>query len=128
MCFPGSNTVYPKCCPSYLKDDFKSLKTIVNELCFLKKAVIIQWKARKKKDFLLVASKLIEKVRDPLNAKEHYQSPVTKRNRKSVKQSEIITYQPKTFKNPNTVDIKSVITEHPKTSNNYQRLYERVKK
>ena len=33
--------------------------------------------------------------------------------RKSVKQSEIITYQPKMF---DTVDTKSVITEHPKTS------------
>ena len=33
-----------------------------------------------------------------------------------VKQSEMITYQPKTFENPNIVDIKSVIAEHPKTS------------
>ena len=39
-----------------------------------------------------------------------------KKNRKSVKQSEIITYQPKSFVNPNSVDIKSVITEHPKNS------------
>ena len=39
-----------------------------------------------------------------------------KKNRKSVKQSEIITYQPKTFKIPNIVDTKSVIAEHPKTS------------
>ena len=121
MCFPGSNTVYPKRCQSFLKDDFKSLKTIVNELCFLKKAVIIQWKARKKK-LLLLANKLIEKVRDPLNAKEHYQSFITKKNRKSVKQPEIITYQPKILKNPNTVDIKWSITEHPKISNSYQRL------
>ena len=95
---------------------------------FFKESSYYSVKSSKKKDFLLVASKLIEKVRDPLNAKEHYQSSMTKRNRKSVKQSEIITYQPKTFKNPNTVNIKSVITEHPKTSNNYQRLYERVKK
>ena len=68
-------------------------------------------KSSKKKDFLLVASKLIEKVRDPLNAKEHYQPSMTKRNRKSVKQSEIITYQPKTFKNPNIVDIESFMIE-----------------
>ena len=39
-----------------------------------------------------------------------------KKKRKSVKQSEIITYQPKTFENPSTVDIKSVIIEHPKSS------------
>ena len=41
------------------------------------------------------------------------ESFLRKQNRKSVKQSEIITYQPKTF---DTDDIKSVITEHPKTS------------
>ena len=69
-----------------------------------------------KKDLLLHASKLIEKVPDPRNAKEHYQSFIRKKNRKSVKQSEIITYQPKTCENPNIVDIKSVITGHPKTS------------
>ena len=39
-----------------------------------------------------------------------------KKNIKSVKQSEIISYQPKKSKNPNIVDIKSNITEHPKTS------------
>ena len=53
---------------------------------------------------------------DPRNAKEHYQSFIRKKNTKSVKQSEIITYQPKTFENPNIADIKSVITKHPKTS------------
>ena len=36
-----------------------------------------------------------------------------KKNTKSVKQSEKITYQPKAFENPNTADIKSVITENP---------------
>ena len=34
---------------------------------------------------------------DPRNAKEHYQSFIIKKNRKSVKESEIIAYQPKTF-------------------------------
>ena len=38
--------------------------------------------------------------------KEHYESFL----RKSVKQSEIINYQPRTF---DTVDTKSVITKHP---------------
>ena len=37
-------------------------------------------------------------------------------NKKRVKQSEIITYQPKTFQNSNIVDGRSVITEHPRTS------------
>ena len=67
-----------------------------------------------KKDLLLLE---IEKTPDPCNAKEHYQSFIRKKNRKLVKQSEIITHQPKTFENPNIADIESVITEHPKTSN-----------
>ena len=45
--------------------------------------------------------------------------------RKSVKKSEIITYQPKTFENPNIDHIKSVITEHSKTS---QKLFKAIKK
>ena len=91
------------------------MKTIINELNFLKKTVIVHWKAWKKKEEkkdLLFANKLIEKVPDPHNAKQHYESFLRKKNRKSVKPSEMITYQPKTFQNPNTVDIKSVITEH----------------
>ena len=44
-----------------------------------------------------------------------YQSFIRKKNRKSVKQSEIITHQPNAFKNPNIADIKPIITERPKT-------------
>ena len=44
------------------------------------------------------------------------QSFITKENTKSVNQSKIINYQPKTFQNPNVVGIKSNIIEHPKTS------------
>ena len=73
----------------------------------------------KRKDLLLFANKLIEKVLDPLNAKEHFGSFLRKKNKKSVKQSEIITYQPKNF---DTVDIKSVTTEHPKYSLKLSRL------
>ena len=32
-----------------------------------------------------------------------------------MKQSKVITDQPKTFENPNILDIKSVITKHAKT-------------
>ena len=39
-----------------------------------------------KKDLLLLANKLIEKIPDPRNAKEHYQSFIRKKNTKSVKQ------------------------------------------
>ena len=71
---------------------------------------------KKVKDLLLPANKLIEKIPDPRNAKQHYQSFIRRKNKKSVKQSKIIIYQPKTFENPNPVDINSVITECPKTS------------
>ena len=42
------------------------LETILNELDFLRKTVIIQRKVRKK-DLLLLAIKLIEKLPDPHN-------------------------------------------------------------
>ena len=82
---------------------------------FLRKT-IIKWNARKKKDLLFLASKLIEQMPDPHNGIQHYQSFIRKKITKSVKQSEIITSQPNTFENTNIVDMKSVITEHPKTS------------
>ena len=64
----------------------------------------------------MLTNKLIKKIPDPRNAKEHYQSFIRKKNTKSVKKSQIITYQLKTFDKANIVDIKSVITKHPKTS------------
>ena len=57
------------------------------------------------------------------NAKEHYESFLRKKTRKSVTQSEITTYQMKIFEKPSTVDIRSVITEHPKTSH---KLYKTI--
>ena len=78
-----------------------------------KENIYYSMKLLKKKDLLLLAKKLIEKLLDPRNTKEHYKLSLKKKNRKSVKQSEIITYQPKPF---DTFDIKSVITEHPETS------------
>ena len=77
------------------------MKTIINELDFLKKAVII------------IAKKIIQKVPHPSNAKDNYESFLKKKNRNLVKQSKTITQQPKHFDN---VNIKSVITEHPNTS------------
>ena len=64
----------------------------------------------------MLANKLIRKIPDPRNAKEHYQLFIRKKNITSLKQSKIISYQPNTFENQNIVDIKSVIIEHPKTS------------
>ena len=89
-----------------LKSETLSLRTVINELDFLKKAVIIPWNSLQKIYFLLLANKLIEKVPDPRKAKEHYQSFIRKKNRKSVKQSEMITYQPKALENPNIVNIQ----------------------
>ena len=63
---------------------------------------------------MLLAIKFKEKIPDPRNAKQHIETILRKNIRKSVKQSEIITYQPKTI---GTADVKSVITEHPKTKN-----------
>ena len=72
--------------------------------------------------WFLIAYKLVENISDPRNAKEHYQSFIRKKNTRSVKQSEIIAYQPKAFENPNIVDKKSVIIEHPETLLNFSRL------
>ena len=69
----------------------------------------------KRKYLLLLPKKLIEKIPDPRNAKEHHQSFLRKKDWKLVKQSCVITYQPKAFENPNIVDVKSSATEHPKT-------------
>ena len=105
-----------------------SLKTIINELDLLKKAVLIQSNIWKRKDLLLLATKLIEKTLDPCNAKEHYQSFLRKRNTKSVKQSKLITQQPKVFENPNIVDIKSVITENPIASYKLSKTIKQAEK
>ena len=50
-------------------------------------------KRLKRKDLMLLANKLIEKIPYPRNVKEHYQSFLRNKNKKSVKQSEIFTYQ-----------------------------------
>ena len=50
------------------------------------------------------------------------------KNRKSVKQSEIITYKPKTFKNSKIVDIKSVITEYVETLHELSKAIRQAKK
>ena len=76
----------------------------------------------------MFATKLIEKIPDPRNATEHYQSFTRNKNTKSVKQSNIITYQPKNFENPNTVDIKSVIKEHPKTPHELSKTLRQAEK
>ena len=82
---------------------------------FLKEKIYYSMKRLKKKGLLLLATKLIEKIPDPRNAKEHYQTFMRRKNIKLVNQLKIITYKPNTFENPNVVGIKSVIIENPKT-------------
>ena len=65
-------------------------------------------------DLLLLATKLIEKVPDATNAKQHYQAVLKNKNKKSVKRSKITTQQPKAIEKPNITELESVFTEHPK--------------
>ena len=80
-----------------MKSETLSLKTIINELDFLRKSVIIRWntwKKKKKKRFVVACKQINRNKPDPRNAKEHYQSFIRKKSTKSVKQSKIIFYQP----------------------------------
>ena len=47
---------------------------------FVKESSYYSMKRLKRKDFLLLAAKLIEKIADPQNAKDHYQSFIRKKN------------------------------------------------
>ena len=49
------------------------------------------------KDLLFLVNTLTKYIHDPRDTKEYYQPFIIKKNRKLVKQSETITYQPKTF-------------------------------
>ena len=60
---------------------------------FSKEISYYSMKRLKRKDLLLLANKLIEKVPDPRNVKEHHELFLRKKNSNSVKQLEIITYK-----------------------------------
>ena len=57
-------------------------------------------KQSKKKDLLLLANKLIEKIPDTVNAKEHYQSFIRKKNKKLVKKTKNNYSSTKNFGKP----------------------------
>ena len=86
------NNVYLKYYQSYANDVYqwnqrRFIWKLLKQIGFLRKTVIIQWNALKKKqDLLLHANKLIEKIHDPCNTKEYYQSFIRKNPPKSVKQ------------------------------------------
>ena len=52
----------------------------------------------RKKDLILLATKLIEKITDPSNAKGYFSSYLKRNNKGLVKQSKIITQQLKAIK------------------------------
>ena len=92
--------------PTIRNMTIKELKDFIYEnyyrqFRFLKEKSYYSMKHQKKKDLLLLATKLIVKITDAINAKQYYQSYL-KRN------------TDKTFENPNIVDKKSVTIEHPK--------------
>ena len=60
------------------KRSVNEIKDFICENCSMKRL--------KKKDLLLLGNKLIEKISDPRNDKEHYQSFIRKKKAKSVKQ------------------------------------------
>ena len=61
-----------------MKSENLSLKTNINELNLLKKQLLFN-KTLESKDLLFLANRLIEKVPDPRNTKEHYQSFIRKK-------------------------------------------------
>ena len=63
-----------------MKSKTLSLKTIINEIGFSKEnSYYLMKRLRKKKFFCCWQNKLIEKIPDPRNAKEHYQSFIRKK-------------------------------------------------
>ena len=96
-----------------MTSEILSLKTIINKLDLWKKSV----ETFGKKDLLLLATKLIEKIADISYAKKYYNSYLKKKDIKLVKRSKKITQQLKAIKNRNFFDIKSVAIDHPKNSN-----------
>ena len=83
-----------------MKSETFIFENYYNRIGFSKEIVIIQWNTREKK-LLLLPNKFIGKLPDSYNTKEHYRSFLKKKKKKkSVKQAEIIAYQPKTFENP----------------------------
>ena len=104
-----------------MKTETLSMKNIIKQLDFLKKKVIVHWNPLIKKGYCC----LVTNIADQRNAKEQYESFLRKKNKKSVKQSAIFTYRPKTFQNPNFVDIKLDIIDHPKTSHKIIQDYKK---
>ena len=77
---------------------------------------------------LLLATKLIEKISDPSDAKEYYNSYLKRKNTTLVKRSKIISQKVKVIKNPSLVDIISGIIEYPKISHKLSKTIRQLEK
>ena len=77
---------------------------------------------------LLLATKLTEERPGPRNDKGTLPTFVKKEDTKSVKESKIMTQQPKTFENSSIFNIWSVIIEHPKTSHKLSKTIRQAEK
>ena len=108
-----------------MKSEALSLKVIIKELDFLRKAVIIQWNTWK---ILLLLPNKLTKQYLILAMLKMTMNHLLKKPTKSIKQPKTITYQWKTFENPNIADMKSIITEHSKTSHKLSKTIRQDKK
>ena len=103
---------------------------------FLRKTIIIQWNAWKRKVFvyycfiylLLLANKLIEEKTWSLQCEGTLSLVYKKKKTNSVRQSKTITYQPRTFQNLNIADVKLINTERPQTSYKLSKSIRQIKK
>ena len=76
-----------------------------------------------KKDFWLIANKLIKNIHDLCNAREYYKSFLIKENRKSVNVAEVIAYQPiPFFKTQKLLILNQLLQNIQKRHINYLRL------
>ena len=87
------------------------------QIVFTKENSYYALEHQKKNDLLLLTTKLTttkKNIPDASNDKEYYKSFLKNENQKQLKQSKVITQQPKTIENQNIIDINSFTIEHPK--------------
>ena len=104
------------------------MKTIIDKLDLTNENSYHSMKHQKKKDLLLLATKLIKKTPDAGNTKESHKSLLKNKNKKLVKRSKIIIQETKIIDNLIIIDIKSVTIEHPKTFHELSKTIRQNKK
>ena len=81
-----------------------------------------------KKDLLLFGTKLIVKILDISNGKEHYKFIWSKNPTKLLKRSKIVAQKLKAIENTNTVAVKSAVIEYSETSHKSSETERKVEK